>query len=266
MSGRCLHRLYGNRKGSQKHMKMSVTVLIGGYFWQTKKVLKGRVCRVISIEVSRQALVHRYRLVVNLFSWCLVVPRSFDLRTTGWALSQFQVLLGGWQVVQVPPVLGLKKWMRDQRTPPRIQSQKSKERSSCVCCVDRFHLGALEKAKTNHVIQSFRSSRFPGPGRWLGPPPSPPLSSAEESVIQGQTARNLVLTKFGRLPTKYDQNDPQARTPISPKHPTGTSQWLGPPGMAVLGAICLAMGLASITVIARCCVLSCAEIRSAWEK
>ncbi|CAK8985157.1 cGMP-dependent protein kinase [Durusdinium trenchii] len=34
-------------------------------------------------------------------------------------------------------------------------------------------------------------------------------SALKESVIQGQTARNLVLTKFGRLPTKYDQNDPQ---------------------------------------------------------
>lgn len=34
-------------------------------------------------------------------------------------------------------------------------------------------------------------------------------SALKESVVRGQTARNLVLTKFGRLPTKYDQNDPQ---------------------------------------------------------
>lgn len=27
--------------------------------------------------------------------------------------------------------------------------------------------------------------------------------------MKGQTARNLVLTRFGRLPTKYDQNDPK---------------------------------------------------------
>lgn len=163
--------LWKQERITKTHMKMSVTVLIGGYFWQTKKVLKGRVCRVISIEVSRQALVHRYRLVVNLFSWCLVVPRSFDLRTTGWALSQFQVLLGGWQVVQVPPVLGLKKWMRDQRTPPRIQSQKSKERSSCVCCVDRFHLGALEKAKTSSHSEVLV---FQAPAAGWAPPPLPP--------------------------------------------------------------------------------------------
>ena len=34
-------------------------------------------------------------------------------------------------------------------------------------------------------------------------------SALKESVVKGQTARNLVLTRFGRLPTKYDQNDPQ---------------------------------------------------------
>ncbi|CAE7239067.1 unnamed protein product [Symbiodinium natans] len=34
-------------------------------------------------------------------------------------------------------------------------------------------------------------------------------SVLKESVVKGQTARNLVLTRFGRLPTKYDQNDPQ---------------------------------------------------------
>eukprot|EP00439_Symbiodinium_sp_Y106_P024428 s5152_g2.t7 len=34
-------------------------------------------------------------------------------------------------------------------------------------------------------------------------------SVLKESVVKGQTARNLVLTRFGRLPTKYDQNDPK---------------------------------------------------------
>ncbi|CAE8600782.1 unnamed protein product [Polarella glacialis] len=58
------------------------------------------------------------------------------------------------------------------------------------------------------------------------------LGGAEnkDSVVKGQSARRVVLTKFGRLPTTYDQNDPQVLKLLP-------SQWVPDIGLPLASGI-----------------------------
>ncbi|CAE8698537.1 unnamed protein product [Polarella glacialis] len=51
-----------------------------------------------------------------------------------------------------------------------------------------------------------------------------------DSVVKGQSARRVVLTKFGRLPTTYDQNDPQVLKLLP-------SQWVPDIGLPLASGI-----------------------------
>ncbi|CAE8735619.1 unnamed protein product [Polarella glacialis] len=56
------------------------------------------------------------------------------------------------------------------------------------------------------------------------------FARAKDSVVKGQSARRVVLTKFGRLPTTYDQNDPQVLKLLP-------SQWVPDIGLPLASGI-----------------------------